>query len=93
MESLVVHKMSYSIYIPPPFPFPNQWNTVFSSSQATPWLCPSTPLVYPSINSNNLENMETMEKQTSEPDQVEETKQISETTTPMKYKVIYMLLY
>lgn len=29
-------------YIPPPFPFPERWNSVFSSSEASLWLTPSS---------------------------------------------------
>lgn len=83
--------MSYSIYIPPPFPFPNQWNTIFSSSEPSPWLCPTTPLVYSSIHSSTPENKDTIEKQTNQQKKPDSRKETSETISPEKYKVFIIL--
>lgn len=83
--------MNYSIYIPPPFPFPNQWNTIFSSSEPSPWLCPSTPLVYSSIQSNTSDNKETIDKQINQQEKPDSRKETSETVPPGKYRVFIIL--
>ena len=83
--------MSYSIYIPPPFPFPNQWNTIFSSSEPSPWLCSSTPLVYSSIQSNTSDNKETIDKQINQQEKPDSRKETSENVPPGKYRVFLIL--
>ena len=41
-------------YIPPPFPFPERWNDVFSSSPSSSWLTPKSIFFYPpNINACN----------------------------------------
>lgn len=52
--------MSNYFYIPPPYPFPDQWNRIASIQTSEQWLTPSTHFC--SINQTNV-NRETEQKE------------------------------